>query len=201
MISSLFRTPLALKQVGENLLRCIDPDPQRNGLAETPARFAKAWMEWTEGYAIDPSSFIKTFEDEEVSNYDQIVLVSNIAFTSHCEHHLAPITGVAHVGYIPNKRVLGLSKFARIVDAYARRLQVQERMTVQIADLIYQSDLEPEGVGVIIRAAHGCMSSRGVHLHGSTTTTSAVRGLFVTDDGTKAEFINLCRDAERSHGR
>lgn len=174
------------------LLQLIGENPKREGLVETPARVVKAWREWASGYHIDVPGLFKTFEDG-VS--DGMVIVHNIPVVSKCEHHLADINGIAHVGYIPNGKIVGLSKLARVVDAFARRLQVQERLTSQIADAI-AVHLSPLGVGVLIRASHACMHSRGVKVHGSVTTTSAMRGALLNNPETRAEFLGLCRDAE-----
>lgn len=179
-----------LESIIRELLFSIGEDPDREGLVETPRRVAKAWNEWTAGYRMDPGALLKTFTDG-AEKADELVLVKNIPVTSKCEHHLADIMGVAHVGYIPNGRIVGLSKLGRVVDAYARRLQVQERMTAQIADII-EEILEPRAVGVIIEASHACMSSRGIKIHGSTTVTSAMRGVFRRDAAARAEFISLC---------
>lgn len=178
------------------LLQYIGEDPQREGLRDTPKRVLKAWREWASGYGKDPKELLKTFEDG-AANYDEMVIVHNIPVRSVCEHHMAPITGFAHVGYIPNSKIVGLSKLARVVDIYARRLQVQERMTVQIATTI-DDVLQPKGVGVIIKAAHGCMSSRGVNIHGGgMTTTSAMRGALLEKSEARAEFLSLCHAAEQ----
>lgn len=177
-----------------NLLLEIGEDVHRPGLQETPARAAKAWREWTRGYGVDIEGLFKSFEDGS-EGYGGMVLVDNIEFVSHCEHHLAPIMGVAHVAYIPNGKVVGLSKLARVTDAFASRLQVQERMTTQIADAV-QEHLEPLGVGVVIRAKHGCMCGRGVHQRSTQTTTSALRGAFLEDPSVKAEFLQLVAMAE-----
>lgn len=177
-----------------SLLHMVGDDPTREGLQETPARVAKAWKEWASGYTQDPASILKTFEDG-AQGVDEFVIVHNIPVISKCEHHLADIVGIAHVGYIPSKRIVGLSKLARLVDCFARRLQVQERLTNQIADALVEH-LDPVGVGVLVRAHHGCMSTRGVKIHGSTTTTSAVRGAVKTEPSTKAEFLQLCAMAE-----
>lgn len=179
------------------LLKFAGEDTDREGLQETPMRFVKAWMELLGGYRIDPSQFVKTFEDGAAKSPSGMVIVHNIRVQSMCEHHLAPIKGIAHVGYIPNGKIIGLSKLARITDAYARRCQVQERLTDQIADLLDKA-LEPVGVGVLIRASHGCMSSRGVKLHGSVTTTSAMRGALLNETSARAEFLQLCQQAEQS---
>lgn len=180
------------------LLEFIGEDPSREGLRETPRRFIKAWREWASGYCQDPKTMLKAFEDG-ADGVNEMVIVHNIPLFSKCEHHLADITGVAHVGYIPNGKIVGLSKLARITDCFARRLQVQERLTNQIADLLWK-ELNPVGVGVLIRASHGCMSSRGVKIHGSLTTTSAMRGALMEKPEARAEFLSLCGQAERNRG-
>lgn len=179
------------------LLRELGEDPDREGLRETPLRVARAWSEWTSGYETDPGDVLKTFVDGAPPNTaGEMVIVSNIPVVSRCEHHLAEISGIAHVGYIPNGRVVGLSKLARVVDLFARRLQVQERLTNQVADSLVEH-LRPSGVGVVIRATHGCMSTRGVRISGAVTTTSALRGAMLHNEAARAEFMALCRDAER----
>lgn len=181
------------------LLRFVGEDPEREGLRETPMRFLKALTYYTKGYAQDPAEVLKTFEDG-AEGTNSFVIVHNVPFLSLCEHHLAPVTGIAHVGYIPDGKIVGLSKLARLVDVFARRLQVQERATQQIADAL-QKHLNPIGVGVLVRAAHGCMSHRGVQIHGSVTTTSALRGAVLDEGPARAEFLALCRDAEaHRHG-
>ena len=175
-------------------LAILGENPDRPGLLETPKRAYKAWREWTRGYGVDIAALFKAFDDG-AEGYDGIVLVDNIEFVSHCEHHLAPIMGVAHVAYIPNGKVVGLSKLARVTDAFASRFQVQERMTTQIADAV-QEHLEPLGCGVIVRAKHGCMCGRGVHQRSTQTTTSALRGCFLEDPSVKAEFLQLVAMAE-----
>lgn len=165
-------------------------DANRPGLAETPARVAKAWLtQWGAGYLQSPEDVLKVFEDG-AEGVNELVLVDNIPVYTHCEHHLAPFFGVAHIGYIPNKRIVGLSKFKRLVDVFACRLQVQERLTVQIADAIQQY-LDPIGVGVVITCRHMCMESRGVRTKGSTTTTSALRGALFEDPRARSEFMSL----------
>ena len=176
------------------LLDLIGENPDREGLRETPRRVVKAWKEWAQGYAIDPTTILKTFEDG-AENCDELVIVHNIPVVSKCEHHLADIAGIAHVGYIPDGKIVGLSKLARLTDLFARRLQVQERLTSQIADAL-DTHLNPKGVGVIVRASHACMSSRGVKIHGSVTTTSAMRGVLRTKPEARAEFLQLCQAAE-----
>jgi GTP cyclohydrolase I len=173
------------------LLEFIGEDPTREGLKETPRRVLKAWQEWAQGYGVDPKTILKTFEDGAEHCGDEFVIVRNIPIISKCEHHLADITGIAHVGYIPNGKIVGLSKLARLADLFARRLQVQERLTNQIADALVEC-LEPKGVGVVIHAAHACMSSRGVKVQGSVTTTSAMRGVCLTKPEARHEFLSLC---------
>lgn len=173
------------------LLAWAGDDPDREGLLETPARVAKAFQEFYAGYEQDPRDVLaKTFS--EVGGYDEMVTVRDIRVESHCEHHMVPFTGVAHVAYLPDQRVVGLSKLARLVDLYSRRLQVQERLTVQIADAIEQV-LQPRGVGVVIEAAHECMTCRGVRKPGSATVTSRLTGAFRDDPGTRWEFLSLIR--------
>lgn len=178
-----------------DLLLYIGEDPSREGLRDTPERVCKAWKEWATGYGQDPSAILKTFEDG-ATDVDELVVVHNIPFISKCEHHLADMIGIAHVGYIPNGRIVGLSKLARLVDCFARRLQVQERATTQIADAL-MAHLQPVGVGVLVRASHACMSTRGVKVHGSVTTTSAMRGALMDKAVARKEFLDLCRMAER----
>jgi GTP cyclohydrolase IA len=171
------------------LLRWAGDDPDREGLTDTPARVARAFEDWFSGYTQDPQAYLaRTFE--EVSGYDDMVILKDIRFESHCEHHLAPIIGRAHVGYLPRNKVVGISKLARVVDAFARRLQVQENMNAQIAQCI-QRVLEPKGVAVVIEAAHQCMTTRGVHKTGVTMVTSTMLGDFRTNDVTRREFLNI----------
>ncbi|MCZ8062166.1 GTP cyclohydrolase I FolE [Silanimonas sp.] len=169
------------------LLRWAGDDPAREGLVDTPLRVARAWREWFSGYSLDPDAYLaRTFE--EVEGYDEMVVLRDIPFESHCEHHLAPIIGKAHVGYLPGGKVVGISKLARVVEAYSRRLQVQEKLTAQIADCI-ERVLQPRGVGVVIEASHECMTTRGVHTRGVSMVTSTMRGLFRDDARTRAEFL------------
>jgi GTP cyclohydrolase I len=176
------------------LLRWAGDDPDREGLRDTPARVARAYDDWFSGYADDPVTFLqRTFE--EVEGYDEMVVLRDIRFESHCEHHLAPIIGRAHVGYLPASKVVGISKLARVVDAYARRLQVQEKMNAQIANCI-QHVLEPKGVAVVIEAAHQCMTTRGVHKPGVTMVTSTMLGAFREDSRTRREFLAMIRNPE-----
>jgi GTP cyclohydrolase I len=173
------------------LLQFIGEDAKREGLLETPDRASKAWAHWCSGYGKDPASVLKVFEDG-AGDYDQVVLVRDIPVYSHCEHHLAPIFGVAHVGYIPNGKIVGLSKLNRLVDLFARRLQVQERLTTQIADAL-DTHLSPVGVGVVLECRHMCMESRGVCQQGHATITSALRGVFLEQQSARAEFMQLVR--------
>jgi GTP cyclohydrolase I len=169
------------------LIRWAGEDPAREGLLDTPARVVKAYAEWFEGYNQDPAEILqRTFE--EVGGYDEIVILRDIPFQSCCEHHMAAISGTVHVGYLPRNRVVGISKLARVVDAFARRLQVQERLTAEIADTI-QSVLNPRGVGVIVKATHACISSRGVRKHGVAMVTSRMLGAFRDDPATRQEFL------------
>lgn len=172
------------------LLQFVDPDSERGGLKETPDRVAKAWEFWCSGYDLNPASILKTFEDG-AERVDEMVLVRNIPFYSHCEHHLAPIFGTATIGYVANGKIVGLSKLSRLLDCFARRLQVQERMTNQVADALMEH-LQPKGAGVIVTARHLCMESRGVCQQGHDTVTSALRGVML--DGTpRSEFLALSR--------
>lgn len=174
------------------LVSQLDPKPEREGLTETPARAAVAWKEWTSGYDKDPAEILKVFEDG-ADNYDEMVVVKDIPVYSHCEHHLAAIFGTATVAYIPNGKIVGLSKIPRLVDIFARRLQVQERMTSQIAGAI-DDNLKPKGVGVVMKCRHMCMESRGIRQAGTMTVTSSLRGVF--KEGTvRAEFLNLVNGA------
>ncbi len=180
----------SIEELTRDLLGHLDPDHPREGLDETPARVAKAWKFWTRGYDLDPASILKTFEDGAQA-YDEMVLVKDIPLYSKCEHHLADIFGTACVAYIPDGRVVGLSKLSRLVDCFARRLQVQERMTAQIADAINEH-LKPKGVGVLIRARHMCMESRGICQQGHHTVTSALRGAIKEQPAARAEFLTAC---------
>ena len=171
------------------LLRWSGEDPQREGLLDTPKRVVKAYEDWFSGYALDPDDYLaRTFE--EVEGYDELIVLRDIQFESHCEHHMAPIIGRAHVGYLPNGKVVGISKLARVVEAYARRFQVQEKMTAQIASCI-QRALQPLGVGVVVEAAHECMTTRGVHKRGVSMVTSTMLGTFREDARTRGEFLQF----------
>ncbi|HRO50549.1 MAG TPA: GTP cyclohydrolase I FolE [Hyphomicrobium sp.] len=174
------------------LLRWAGDDPTRDGLIETPKRVAKAFQEYFRGYNDDPEAILqKTFEETE--GYDEMIVLRGIRFESHCEHHLAPIVGRAWVGYIPNGRVVGISKLARVVDAFAKRLQIQEKMTSQIANII-DDVLKPQGVAVVIKAEHHCMTTRGVHKPGTDMVTSRMLGIFRDNALTRQEFLSVIDD-------
>ena len=171
------------------LLRLAGEDPAREGLRDTPARVVRSYQELFAGYATDPVGLLeRTFE--EVEGYDEIVLLRDIRIESHCEHHMVPIIGRCHIAYLPRNRVVGISKLARVADAYAKRLQIQERLTVQIADTIDQV-LQPLGVGVVIEAGHQCMSTRGVHKSGVSMVTSRMTGCFRDDPTTRRELLSM----------
>ena len=176
------------------LLRTIEgvDGARREGLADTPARVAAAWEEWTSGYSKDPAAILKVFEDG-AEGCDEMVVVHNIPVYSHCEHHLAAIFGEATVAYIPDGKIVGLSKLPRLVDIFARRLQVQERLTNQVAQAIMEH-LKPRGCGVVIKARHMCMESRGIKQAGGYTTTSSLHGVFREDPAVRSEFLNLARN-------
>jgi GTP cyclohydrolase I len=171
------------------LLRYAGDDSEREGLRETPARVVRAYDEFFAGYAQDPEAVLaRTFE--EVEGYDEMVVVRDIELASHCEHHMVSFVGLAHVAYLPDRRVVGLSKLARVVDIFARRLQIQEKLTVQIAEVIDRV-LQPRGVAVVIEARHDCMATRGVHKPGAQTITSRMTGAFRTDPSTRREFLAM----------
>jgi GTP cyclohydrolase I len=171
------------------LIRWAGDDPAREGLLDTPARVARAWKEYARGYAEDPAAHLyRTFE--EVGGYDEIVLLKDIPFQSHCEHHMAPIIGKAHIAYLPNTRVVGISKLARVLHGFARRLQVQERLTAEVADCICEH-LQPKGVAVVIEATHACMTARGVNTPGVIMTTSRMMGTFRSDERSRKEVLAL----------
>lgn len=171
------------------LLSWAGDDPTREGLIDTPQRVVKAYEEWFGGYALDPAEYLKrTFE--EVEGYDEMIVLRDIPYESHCEHHLAPIIGKAHIGYLPSGRVVGISKLARVLDAYAKRLQVQEKMTAQIANVIWEV-LQPRGVGVVVEGSHECMTTRGVHKIGVGMITSTLLGQFRDDPLTRNEFLQF----------
>lgn len=181
-------TELEAQDAVRDLLAYIGEDPQREGLLETPKRVVKAWDEMTVGYGQDPGVILA--KDFDGDGYDEMVLVPNVEFFSTCEHHMLPFFGVAHVGYVPRKRVVGLSKLARLVDCFARRLQIQEQLTSQIADAI-QEHLDPIGVGVVIQAKHMCMCARGVGKQQSSMVTSQMRGVLMKKPAARAEFMSL----------
>jgi len=173
----------------ETLLLWAGEDPRREGLIDTPKRVATAYEDWFSGYKNDPVAALqRTFE--EVEGYDEMIVLRDISFESHCEHHMAPIIGVAHVGYLPNNKVVGISKLARVVEAFARRFQVQEKMTAQIANCILDV-LKPKGVGVVVDAVHQCMTTRGIHKSGVSMVTSQMLGTFRSDARTRAEFLRM----------
>jgi GTP cyclohydrolase IA len=177
------------------LLQWAGDDPKREGLIDTPRRVADAYGDWFSGYAIDPSEYLRrTFE--EVAGYDEMIVLRDIEFESHCEHHMAPIIGRAHVGYLPTDKVVGISKLARVVEVYARRFQVQEKLTAQIARCI-EHVLMPRGVGVVIDASHQCMTTRGIHKTGVSMITSKMMGTFREDARTRSEFLAFINIAAR----
>ena len=181
--------PAEVAEAVRTLIRWAGDDPVREGLVDTPERVARAWKEYAQGYAEDPAIHLsRTFE--EVGGYDEIVLLKDIPFQSHCEHHLAPIIGKAAIAYLPRDRVVGISKLARVLQGFARRLQVQERLTAQVADAIWQH-LEPKGVAVVIEASHACMTARGVGTPGVMMTTSRMMGTFREDERSRREVLAL----------
>ncbi len=171
------------------LLRWAGDDPGREGLRDTPQRVVDAYRDWFSGYHSDPAAYLRrTFE--EVAGYDEMIVLRDISFESHCEHHIAPMIGRVHIGYLPANKVVGISKLARVVDGYARRLQVQEKLTAQIADCIAEV-LKPRGVGVVVDAAHECMTTRGVHKRSVSMVTSRMIGTFRSDARTRSEFLTF----------
>ena len=187
------KTPVPSMEEAKDAVRTLiawaGDDPDREGLIETPDRVARAYQEFFAGYDDDPEEILsKTFE--EVEGYDEMVIVRNIRLESHCEHHMVPILGIAHIGYIPNNRVVGISKLARIVDVFGKRLQTQETMTAQIADTISKV-LKPKGVAVVVDAAHQCMTTRGIHKSETSTVTSKMTGVFQKNINTRNEFMAL----------
>jgi GTP cyclohydrolase IA len=181
--------PEEVQETIRNLIRWAGDDPDREGLADTPKRVARAWREYCQGYNEDPGLHLaKTFD--EVGGYDEIVLLKNIPFQSHCEHHMAPIVGTASIAYLPANRVVGISKLARVLHGFAERLQVQERLTAQVAQSIWDN-LQPEGVAVVIEAQHGCMTGRGVKTHGVGMVTSRMLGCFLENPDSRKEVLSL----------
>ncbi len=181
--------PDEVQEAVRTLLRWAGDDPEREGLIDTPARYGRAWKEYCAGYDEDPAVHLqRTFE--EVAGYDEVVLLRDIPFHSHCEHHLAPIVGTASIAYLPTDRVVGISKLARVLHGYARRLQIQERLTAEIAQCIWDN-LRPQGVAVVIKAQHGCMTGRGVRTHGVDMVTSKVLGVFRDDPTSRKEVLSL----------
>jgi GTP cyclohydrolase I len=178
-----------VEEAVRTLIRWTGDDPDRDGLAETPGRVTRAFEEWFKGYDEDPEAILaKTFE--EIEGYDEMIVLRGIRFESYCEHHMAPIVGRAWVGYLPNGRVVGISKLARVVEAYAKRLQIQEKMTAQIANTI-QKVLQPHGVAVVLKAEHHCMTTRGVRKHGTDMVTSRMLGGFRDSGLTRQEFLAM----------
>jgi GTP cyclohydrolase I len=181
--------PAEVQEAVRTLIRWAGDDPEREGLLDTPGRVARAWKEYAKGYEEDPSHHLsRTFD--EVGGYDEIVLLKDIPFQSHCEHHMAPIIGKASIAYLPNERVVGISKLARVLHGFARRLQVQERLTAQVADCVWEH-LKPHGVAVVIEASHACMSARGVNTPGVMMTTSRMMGGFRSDERSRREVLAL----------
>ena len=181
--------PEQIQESVRNLIRWAGDDPDREGLQDTPQRVARAWREYCQGYDENPGIHLsRTFQ--EVGGYDEIVLLKDIPFQSHCEHHMAPITGTAAIAYLPANRVVGISKLARVLHGYARRLQVQERLTAQVAQSIWDN-LKPQGVAVVIEAQHGCMTGRGVKTHGVGMVTSRMLGCFLENADSRKEVLSL----------
>ncbi|PSJ39747.1 GTP cyclohydrolase I FolE [Allosphingosinicella deserti] len=181
--------PADVQEAVRTLIRWAGDDPAREGLLDTPLRVARAWKEYAKGYDEDPAYHLsRTFD--EVGGYDEIVLLKDIPFQSHCEHHMAPIIGKASIAYLPNERVVGISKLARVLHGFARRLQVQERLTAQVADCVWEH-LKPQGVAVVIEASHACMTARGVNTPGVMMTTSRMMGVFRQDERSRREVLAL----------
>lgn len=182
-------SPEEAEEAVRTLLRWAGDDPEREGLRDTPGRVVRSYGEFFAGYAQDPLALLsRTFD--EVDKYDEMIVLRDIPLQSHCEHHMVPFVGVAHIGYLPDRRVVGISKLARVLDVYARRLQIQENLTTQVASAI-QDALEPLGVGVVVEATHECMTSRGVRKHGVKMVTSCMRGCFREDPSTRREFLSM----------
>ena len=188
-------TQAQAEEAVRTLLRWAGEDPAREGLLDTPQRVVKAYRDWFSGYETDPAEYLgRTFE--EVAGYDEMIVLRDIEYESHCEHHMAPIIGRVHVGYLPDGKVVGISKLARVVEAYARRFQVQEKMTAQIAQCI-QDVLHPLGVGVVVEGTHECMTTRGIHKRGVSMVTSKMLGSFREDARTRAEFLRFIESGRR----
>lgn len=181
--------PEEVQEAVRTLIRWAGDDPEREGLRDTPQRVARAWKEYCQGYEEDPASHLSRMF-EEVGGYDEIVLLKDIPFQSHCEHHMAPIIGKAAIAYLPTDRVVGISKLARVLHAYARRLQIQEKLTAEVAQCIWDN-LEPRGVAVVIEASHACMTARGVRTPGVNMVTSRVMGIFRRDSKSREEVLKL----------
>ncbi len=185
--------PQFTEQDWRKLLASLGEDPDRAGLVDTPSRLTKAWKHWTAGYAQDPAECLKVFEDG-AQEYNELIVVRGIPVYSHCEHHLAPFFGQATIGYVPDGKIVGLSKLTRLVDCFAHRLQVQERLTIQIANAL-MTHLQPKAVGVVIRCRHMCMESRGIRTQGEETVTSAMLGELLPNLALRTEFLALAREA------
>lgn len=182
-------TQAQAEEAVRTLLRWAGEDPAREGLLDTPRRVAEAYGDWFSGYREEPRAYLERIF-EEVAGYDELIVLRDISYESHCEHHMAPIIGKVHVGYLPRGKVVGISKLARVVESYARRFQVQEKMTAQIAQCI-QDVLQPRGVGVVVEGAHECMTTRGIHKRGVSMVTSKMLGSFREDARTRAEFLQF----------
>ena len=188
----------AAEEAVRTLLRWAGEDPEREGLLETPRRVVSAYRDWFSGYGIDPRDYLRrTFE--ETAGYDEMVVLRDITFESHCEHHMAPIIGRVHIGYLPRHRVVGISKLARLVEVYAKRLQIQERFTAQIANTLNEV-LKPHGVAVVVQATHGCMTTRGVHKTAASLVTSRMLGVFRRQAQTRQEFLAVLDLREAAPG-